>query len=216
MSVMDGYLGAAEQAVALLEAPEVAAAWERPSALAEMTVGALAGHLAAQIFSVGSALRICVDPALRETHEVPIPLLEHYARAAWIDAPLDGEVNAGIRKRGEDHASQGASRLVGLARTALADQHRLAECADDQVVFMPQTGWALRLDDFLVTRMLELAVHRDDLAVSVGRPVQELPQAAFDPVLVLLARLAARRHGQSALLRALARAERAPAAINAI
>jgi hypothetical protein len=35
-------------------------------------------------------------------------------------------------------------------------------------------------------------------------------------VLVLLARLAARRHGQVALLRALARAERAPAAINAI
>jgi len=33
---------------------------------------------------------------------------------------------------------------------------------------------------------------------------------------VLLARLAARRHGQAALLRALARAERAPTAINAI
>jgi hypothetical protein len=35
-------------------------------------------------------------------------------------------------------------------------------------------------------------------------------------VLMLLARLAARRHGQAGLLRALARAERAPAAINAI
>jgi len=44
----------------------------------------------------------------------------------------------------------------------------------------------------------------------------DLPDPAFDPVLVLLARLAARRHGQVALLRALARAERAPAAINAI
>ncbi|MFE7358222.1 hypothetical protein ACFU8Q_35190 [Streptomyces sp. NPDC057543] len=84
-------------------------------------------------------------------------------------------------------------------------------------MFMPQTGWALRPDDFLVTRMLELgAVHMDDLAVSVGVTTQDLPDAAFDPVLVLLARLAAGRHGQAALLRALTRTERASAAINAI
>ena len=83
-------------------------------------------------------------------------------------------------------------------------------------MYLPQTGWALSLGDFLVTRMLELAVHQDDLAVSVGLATPDLPDPAFDPVLVLLARLAARRHGQAALLRALARAERAPAAINAI
>ncbi|MDN3357425.1 maleylpyruvate isomerase N-terminal domain-containing protein [Actinomadura sp. DC4] len=205
------YLVAAEQVVALLEAPEVAAAWGRPSALAEMTVGGLAGHLAYQIFSV--------DPALREpaSSSAPIPLLEHYGRAAWIDAPLDGEVNAGIRAKGEDIASGGPSSLVERARTTLASQRTgLAECPGDKVVFLPQTGWALGLDDFLVTRLVELVVHRDDLAVSVGLAMPELPEAAFDPVLTLLARLAARRHGQAALLRALTRVERAPAAINAI
>ncbi|MER6352593.1 hypothetical protein ABT186_12275 [Streptomyces sp. NPDC001634] len=219
MSVMDAYLGAAGQAVALLDTPEVATAWEQPSALAEMTVGGLAGHLAHQILSVSSALQVCANSALQESppQEAPIPLLEHYARAAWIDAPLDGEVNAGIRAKSEGIASQGASWLAGLTRTALAEQRtKLAECSGDQAVFMPQTGWALCLDDFLVTRMLELAVHMDDLAVSVGLAVQELPEAAFDPVLVLLARLAARRHGHTALLRALTRVERAPAAINAI
>jgi hypothetical protein len=56
----------------------------------------------------------------------------------------------------------------------------------------------------------------DDLCVSVELDTPLLPDAAFDPVLVLLARLAARRHGQAALLRALARTERAPTAINAI
>jgi hypothetical protein len=79
---------------------------------------------------------------------------------------------------------------------------------------MPQTGWALSLDDFLVTRMVELAVHMDDLAVSVGLSVPELPGAALDPVVELLTGLAVRRHGQAALLRALTRAERAPAEIN--
>jgi hypothetical protein len=211
MNATDAYLGAAGQAVALLEQPEVAVAWDQPSALAEMTVGGLAGHLAYQIFSVGSALE---EP---ESGQPPIPLLEHYARAAWIGAPLDGEVNTGIRARAEGIGSEGAQSLQERARAALAEQRAmLAERSGGQAVFLPQTGWALSLADFLTTRTMELAVHLDDLAVSVGLAAAELPDAAFDPVLVLLARLAARRHGQAALLRALARAERAPAAINAI
>ncbi|MEV0226969.1 maleylpyruvate isomerase N-terminal domain-containing protein [Streptomyces sp. NPDC050704] len=211
MSLRDAYVDVAAQAVTLLAAPEVAALWGRPSALAGMTVGGLAGHLAYQIFSVSPALR---EPA---SDEAPIPLLEHYARAAWIDAPLDGEVNAGIRAKGEGIASEGAQALRARARAALAEQQAaLPAFRDDRVVFMPQTGWALSLDDFLVTRMMELAVHTDDLAVSVGVAVPELPAAAFDPVLTLLARLAARRHGQAALLRALARTERAPSAVNAL
>ncbi|MFE7017547.1 maleylpyruvate isomerase N-terminal domain-containing protein [Streptomyces sp. NPDC057651] len=211
MSLRDAYLGAAAQAVTLLGAPEVAASWEMTSALTEMTVGGLAGHLAYQVFSVTPALQASTS------QKAPIPLLEHYSRAAWIDAPLNGEVNAGIRAKGEDIASEGAQVLLEHARAALAEQKvALPEVRGDLVVFMPQTGWALSLDDFLVTRMMELAVHMDDLAVSVGIAAPELSTTAFEPVLTLLARLAARRHGQAALLRALARAERAPSAINAL
>jgi hypothetical protein len=39
MSAVGAYLGAAGQAVTLLQQPGVAAAWERPSALAKITVG---------------------------------------------------------------------------------------------------------------------------------------------------------------------------------
>ena len=211
MSVTDGYLAAADQAVTLLGEPGVAAAWDRPSALAEMTVGGLAGHLAYQIFSVSPALE---GPA---SQEAPIPLLEHYTRAAWLGAPLDSEVNAGIRSRGEDIGAEGAQSLAKRAGATLAElREKLPGLPDEQAVFMPQTGWSLSLGDFLTTRTMELAVHMDDLAVSVGLAPRELSDAAFDPVLMLLGRLAARRHGQAALLRALARAERAPAAINAI
>jgi Mycothiol maleylpyruvate isomerase N-terminal domain len=211
MSAIAAYPEAAGQAVVLLGAPEVADAWEEPSALAEMTVGALAGHLAYQIFSVSAALE---EPA---SEVAPIPLLEHYARAAWLGAPLDSEVNIGIRTRGESIASGGPESLSERASAEVAQQRaQLAGLSADRSVFMPQTGWALTLDNFLTTRIMELAVHMDDLCVSVGLATPELPNSAFDPVLILLARLAARRHGQIALLRALARAERAPAAINAI
>jgi hypothetical protein len=211
MSAADGYLSAAGQAVALLREPAVAAAWGKPSALAEMTVGALAGHLGYQIFTVSRALE---EPP---TDQEPIPLLEHYARAAWRGAPLDSKANVGIRARGEEIGSEGAGPVADRAGAALAEQQaRLLRTPGDHAVFMPQVGWALSLDDFLITRMMELAVHGDDLAVSVGLATPDLPDAAFDPVLVMLTRLAARRHGQAALLRALARAERAPKAINAI
>lgn len=218
MSVTAGYLDAAERAVELLEAPEVAAAWGRPSALAEMTVGGLAAHLAHQIFGVSAVQQVLRDPALREAErpEEPISLREHYARAAWIDEPLDGASNTGIRERAEAVADEGAPWLAEQVRVLFADQRAgLAEFPGDQPVFLPQNGWSLRLEDYLVTRTVELAVHRDDLAVSVGLTVPDLPEDAFDPVLVLLSRLAARRHGQSALLRALTRVERSPGAINA-
>ncbi|POX63571.1 hypothetical protein C3492_10495 [Streptomyces sp. Ru62] len=209
VSLKNAYLETAAQAVALLDAPEVAASWEKPSALAQWTVSGLAGHLAYQMFSVDPALE---GPA---SEQQPVPVLEHYARAVWIDAPLDGEISSGIRAKGEGISSEGVRRLVERVRATLDRQRTgLEEVHGDWVVFIPQTGWALSLDDFLVTRLVELAVHMDDLAISVGLSTPELPGTALDPVVALLTGLAVRRHGQAALLRALTRAERAPAAIN--
>jgi hypothetical protein len=116
MSAIAAYPEAAGQAVVLLGEPEVADTWEEPSALAEMTVGALAGHLAYQIFSVSAALE---EPA---SEVAPIPLLEHYARAAWLGAPLDSEVNVGIRTRGASIASGGPESLSERASAAVAQQ----------------------------------------------------------------------------------------------
>jgi hypothetical protein len=91
----------------------------------------------------------------------------------------------------------------------------LASAPEDRVVLIPWQGWALSLDDFLLTRMMEIAVHSDDLAVSVGVPAPRLPDTVLQPVIGLLTRLAIRRHGQSAVLSALSRSERAPDSISA-
>jgi hypothetical protein len=82
-------------------------------------------------------------------------------------------------------------------------------------VFLPWAGWSLSLPDFLLTRMMEIAVHSDDLAVSVDVATPALSDDALRPVLGLLSDLAVRRHGAAAVLRALSRAERAPASIAA-
>jgi hypothetical protein len=75
--------------------------------------------------------------------------------------------------------------------------------------------WGLAVDDLLLTRVMELVVHADDLAVSLGIPTPAMPAEATDATIRLLARVAAWRHGPLAVVRALARRERAPETIAA-
>ncbi|MEV4569309.1 maleylpyruvate isomerase N-terminal domain-containing protein [Nonomuraea sp. NPDC049419] len=203
------YLLAAESAVELLRHPAVAASWDKPSALMEFSVAGLAGHLAHQLVRVGEAL----TPS--GTVQPPVTLMEHYTRSPWVQAGLDHESNLSIRRGGEAAAAAGPALLVERSQ-ALLDMQRAALGSEpaDRVVNTP-AGWTLLLDDFLLTRLVELVVHGDDLAASVGVETPRLPPSVIDPVVELLARLAVHRHGPTAVIRTLSRAERAPATISA-
>jgi uncharacterized protein (TIGR03083 family) len=207
---IDGFLAAAAVTSDLLADPAVATRWAQPSALAGMSVGALAGHLARQVSMVEQLLPLDPGP------EPPIPLAEHYARAAWNDPDRADQANAGIRATAATEAQDGPADVAQRTRAAAA---RLAAALPglppDQPVRLPWGPWSLTLADLLVTRMMEMAVHGDDLAVSVGLPTPALPDPVTDTVVTLLARLAVRRHGATALIRTLSRAERAPATIAA-
>jgi hypothetical protein len=173
-------------------------------------VAGLAGHLAYQILAIP---RILTEPV---PSEQTISLLEHYARVKWIDAELDDDINVRIRHGGDDEAAEGPEALVARVDFAVKElTDRLALVADRPVRIPLWGPWSLMLDDMLITRMMELAVHSDDLAVSVGLPTPTLPESAVNTVIDLLSRLAVRRHGPTAVLRALSRAERAPATIAA-
>ncbi|MFJ8627955.1 maleylpyruvate isomerase N-terminal domain-containing protein [Kitasatospora sp. NPDC093550] len=205
------FLAAAGTAEQLLRRPEVARAWRAPSALAQWSVGGLAGHLAYQVLCVEEALAAAA-PA-----EETVGLLDHYARVAWVGAALDAEINVRIRQGSEAFAADGPAALHRRVAGALAGLTTALATADGtRPARLPFWGpWSLALDDLLATRTMELAVHGDDLAVSVGLPTPGLPPETADSVIGLLARLAVRRHGQTDVLRALSRAERAPGSIAA-
>ncbi|MEV5501026.1 maleylpyruvate isomerase N-terminal domain-containing protein [Nonomuraea fuscirosea] len=204
------YLVAAASAVSLLRDPAVAASWDKPSALVEFSVAGLAGHLAHQLVRVADVL-----PPNDQVQE-PIPLIEHFTRSPWVQAGLDHESNLSIRRGGEASAAAGPAVLVERAQALLEMLGAaLAAEPDERVVHLPWAGWSLRLDDLLLTRLVELVVHSDDLAASVGLETPELPTSVIDPVVELLARLAVHRHGATAVIRTLSRAERAPATISA-
>ncbi|WP_189334922.1 maleylpyruvate isomerase N-terminal domain-containing protein [Actinoplanes ianthinogenes] len=210
MSVREVYLESAAITTALLAEPAVAACWDAPSALVKMRVGGVAAHLAGQVSQVPPVLDArAVDER--------VPLREHFARSTWIDDGVDSEVNTYIRCAAEEAAAAGPRAVREEAATALAElERRLPAEPPDRVIQLPWGPWSLSLDDYLVTRLLELTVHGDDLAASIGVTTPEFPAACVDTVVGVLCRLAARRHGQAALIRALSRAERAPKTIAAL
>lgn len=187
----------------LISRPAVPARWKQPSALPKMSVGALACHLGRQPVRAAELLRLDNDlPTLASADE-------HYARAAWVRSTSpDDPVND--RSQDDADAALGHAALIERIDAALSQVQRLlAEGTARDVVPVPWQGWSLRRDDFLLTRLLEVVVHTDDLAVSIDEPTPEFPEPVFAPVRDLLVRLSVRRHGQSPVISALSRSERA-------
>jgi Mycothiol maleylpyruvate isomerase N-terminal domain len=211
-AVAEDFLIAADSALELVGRVEVVQRWDEPSALAEMTVGAVAAHLGSQVLTVHAA----VTAGHGASDEVPVPLLEHYSRVPWVRSGIEDESNARIRLGAERSAGSGHDALTASMQRAIQDLRRAFPSANFPArIRMAGWDWSLSFDDFLVTRVMEIVVHSDDLAVSVGIEPPTLPEALLGPVLALLVGVSLQRHGQAALVRALSRRERAPETISA-
>ncbi len=204
------FVAACHAAFSLASSHEVAKAWNNESACVGMTVGGLSHHLLAQAGHVVSGLD--TPPS----SEPPIALLDHYARADWVTAGHDDEANASIRVRADDSATDGHATVLAQAARSLAHLPEvLGAPRSPDSVYIPWQGWSLTTDDFLATRAMEVVVHSDDLAASVGVPTPEFPDNVIEHVVHLLCGVALRRHGQEALIRTLSRPQRAPGSVAA-
>jgi Mycothiol maleylpyruvate isomerase N-terminal domain len=204
------FLASARTAAELLTSDEVRERWDDESSCAGMTVGGLAFHLAAQ---AGNTVRLL---SAAPSGEAPIPVEEHYRRAAWVNTGLDEEVNVDIRTSANDEAAGGFEELRAKVSADLdALPGVLSSRSADDPVLIPWQGWALTAHDFLVTRLMEMLVHSDDLAASLDVPTPQFPDEAVRLVLGLLTAVAVERHGQTALVRALSRPQRAPDSVSA-
>ncbi len=209
-SERDRFLAAARIAADLVRQPTVSSRWTEESACPGMSVGGLAWHLGSQ---TDLAVRLLqAGPA----EVAPITLAEHYGRAAWVRGDADDAANVGIREGSDEQAEAGPEALAALLEERLAALPSVLDRADsDTPVLVPWQGWALTAHDLLVTRLMETVVHSDDLAASVDLATPEFPEEVLAPVLDLLTGLAVRRHGGTALVRALTRPQRAPRTVAA-
>lgn len=196
--IRKAYLLGAEQAVHLLATEEVARCWGEESVLPGMTVGGLAGHLARSVLQVEWFL----DGEIVGTE--PVSPVRYYARLVGTSVP-DSALNVGVRARSEETVAAGP---VAVAEEARAAWQRLGrEPADRRVAILHRPGEEMLLDGYLQTRCVELAVHLDDLILSVGAQCRT-PEATLALAVDVLVAAARDRHGDHAVLHALARRER--------
>jgi hypothetical protein len=203
------YVAVARVAVDLLAGEQLRKAWDGASVLEEFSVGDLAGHLAMSVLLPVDLLD-GPDPASAS----PITAEQYYAAIEGLD-DIDSEVNVGVRRRSAQVAAGGPDALAEQARAALERlTEHLAEVPAGRQV--ETRGRALTVDEYLRTRLVELAVHLEDLELSVGLgpglapgdDVADVPDDVLDDVLRLLVGVARIRHGDAAVVRALTRRER--------
>ena len=199
----DTYVEAAETAMELISRDETATMWNAESVLQGMTVGVLASHLARSVLQVEWFLDGVITGKNR-----PVTATIYYARLADTSSRTS-TLNAGVEKRSAGTAAQGPDAIVRDARSALDRiRSRLTEePVDRRVAVAHRPGEELLLDEYLLTRLVELPVHIEDLALSVGVDCTP-PPGAVAAAIDLLVSAARSRHGDLAVLHALSRRER--------
>lgn len=196
------FFAAADTARPLLDRPELAQSWDRPSALERMTIGALGAHLA-------RAVTVVPDYLEQESRGPYTDAAGYFLRfSEQLDSDLESESATAVRSRAEATAEAGPKAVISSwddARRRLGT--RLPPEDESRGIAVP--GSSMLVADYLVTRIVELVVHSDDLAASLGVETPQFNGSVTDPVISCLVEIARRRSAPMALIRAMTRTERA-------
>ncbi|WP_058047538.1 maleylpyruvate isomerase family mycothiol-dependent enzyme [Streptomyces roseifaciens] len=149
-----------------------------PTRLGECTVRELIAHIA---LGVGLVARLIEESA---------PPAREITAVEWVITPAGAEAGAG----GADTA------LIPLL-DGVADRFAALAAATPPDRLLAAPSGAIRLDDFLVTRCVELAVHTDDLAAALGTEIRYDRQALANATRLLADALAAKAPGGSVEVR---------------
>lgn len=194
---------AAENIVELLDDPETAKRWEEPSALQGFSVGGLIAHL---LMGATYMHRLLDGP---ENVTGPVVSIGEYTASMKMD-DFDGDLHRYIRNKNERSAAHGAEPTIARLKKLLTTlQDRLRTESGGRLLDMrPTFPWVMSLEDRLRLMVLDLVVHLDDLAVSIGRPGAAANEAASSMAIETMLAAARFQHGDRAVIRALARRER--------
>lgn len=200
LRVRDLVIEVIDTAAELIASDEVAARWDEPSALSGMTVGALAAHL---VRAAGATLAYLdrTDPAARPDSALLTPV-------SYFHAAIDSPIHERIKEVSASEAAAGPQELAARCQRVASELRiRLAAEPEDRLV-AALGDRMLSLDDFCRTRLIEVLLHLDDLAASIGVPCPETNVEGRTIVVDILVGVARMKHGDREVLRALARDER--------
>ena len=199
------FFGATSSLADLIASPAVGDHWGEWSSLEGFTVGGIAGHIVRSV------------QALVDLLERPIPEGARVATPAQffgVNKPKgpvpDDPIAKFIVDDGENRAKFGQRSVVGAFRELVGQAEEVLRDLTATTIIP-----TIRIPDgvtflgiYLTTRVVELVVHGDDLASSVGIDWQP-PFAAGALAIGMLVQIASEQHGAIEVLRVLARSERA-------
>ena len=191
---------AVSQAAALIATPATAERWNQPSALEGMTVGALAAHL---VRAAGATIAY-----LDRTPPDRRPDGDLLTAVTYFHAAVDSPIHDQIKDVSAAESAIGHEATVHKCRQLAADlEARLTVEPADRLVGA-LGGRLLTLDDFCRTRLIEVLLHLDDLAVSTGQPRPATDPEGAAVIIEICMNIARDRNGDWGVLYALTRAER--------
>ena len=181
---IDVFLAAAESVRPLIAAPQVAAAWEEPSALPGMTVGGLTAHLVYAVASINAH----PDRPVPETD--PIDTVTYYVSGPDTDVASDS-VREAVSARSREQAQPGpAAVLAGFDGALKRLRIWLPAQSPDRMMRVPMLS------------LLPSPVFTSTL------PGPALTEGSSDALVALFLGMCRRRHGDRAVIRAFTRRER--------
>lgn len=193
-------------AAGVLASEAVAQRWDEQSAVEGFSVGGLAAHIHAAV----RFMEVALDEQLPGTPK-EVSLADFYG-ANRVDGQSDlrDDVHVRIREHAERRAEHGAQsvsqrfvELVSRLRDRLG-----GEPGDRLVPVLRVPDGVTFLETYVRTRVVELVVHGDDLATSVGLPEVVIPRRAASVVIGVCVELARARTSDLEVVRAFTRAER--------
>jgi Mycothiol maleylpyruvate isomerase N-terminal domain len=201
MRPVDLFVDGCVQTLPMLRAEPLGARWHAPSVLEQWSNAGLAGHLARSPFNLERAVGNLAGNS---------EALDAVAYYAFADPePPDSPVGRRIREFGDEEAAAGQSVLAQRFADSIEALRRKATPLPVGTR-VNMFGRVLTVDECAVACLLELVVHADDLAASVGVRPPPFSEPIVDLATTTLSRIARIRHGDYAVLRTLSRAERAP------
>jgi len=199
------FFGAASAVADLIASPAVGDHWGERSCLEGFTVGGLAGHIVRSV----QALVELLERPLPEGARVVTP-----AEFFGVNKPKGPVLADPIAKYivdvGENRAKFGQGAVVGTFRELVGQAEEVLGdlTATTIIPTIRVSDGVTSLGIYLTTRVVELVVHGDDLASSVGIDWQP-PFSAGALAIGILVQIATEQHGAVEVLRVLTRTERA-------
>lgn len=204
---LDAFFEACEFGASVISDRAVAERWSDPSALEGLTVGGVAAHL----YTATRRFEVALDEPLSEHPQVvDLPTFYGLNRVS-NPGGLNTAWHPMIREDAERRATQGAAAVVErFGAVARRLRNRLGDESPKRLIpVWAVADGATPLEVYMTTRVVELVVHADDLAVSVDLAPLELPRAAGSVVVDALVAMARHRSGDLEVIRTFARRERA-------